>query len=100
MPRKENCTQISQEYNTVNSPTWTDLWGPLPTDGVGNAPPGIIYDNSEIHFIETCNVEYECDARARSMICGRSSRVSFSVKTGLCGHWIGIKFCFSVSKNP
>ena len=71
MPRKENCTQI----NTVNSPTWTDLWGPIPTDGVGNAPPGIISNNSEIHFIETCNVEYECDARARSMICGRSSRV-------------------------
>ena len=81
----------------MDSPTWTDLWGPIPTDGVGNAPPGIINNNSEIHFIETCNVEYECDARARSMICGRSSRVSFS---GLRGHWIVIKFCFSVSKNP
>ena len=82
MPRKENCTKLIKEYNTVKSPTWTDLWGPEPTNENGNAPPGVISNNSEIHFIETCNVEYECDSRARSMICGRSSRVSFQLKLG------------------
>ena len=61
----------------MKSPTYTDLWGPINTDQGGNVPPGIINDDSEIHFIETCNVEYECNAQARSMICGRSARVSF-----------------------
>ena len=70
----------------MKSPTWTDLWGPPNTDDNGNAPPGEINDDGEIHFIEKCNVEYECDARARSMICGRSARVSFiSITSGLSG---------------
>ena len=74
---KENCTKTSIEYNTVESPTYTGLWGPVNTDGIGNTPPGVISDDSEIHYIETCNVEYECNAQSRSMMCGRSARVSF-----------------------